>query len=147
MVTALEELLNVGVEIAKNSVTMGIPKKSILVQYLIEGTLVALFAILLMVLPAKALGSTLDRELMSYAVEESGQQEMLNVSQNASYANIIDFFAEYRNVTPDSVSAGLSVGTIALGAALMLVVTWLSILIANARALLMPPKKVLALSK
>ncbi|MGI6005390.1 MAG: hypothetical protein ACOX88_08275 [Christensenellales bacterium] len=136
-----------GVEIAKNSVTMGIPKKSILVQYLIEGTLVALFAILLMVLPAKALGSTLDRELMSYAVEESGQQEMLNVSQNASYANIIDFFAEYRNVTPDSVSAGLSVGTIALGAALMLVVTWLSILIANARALLMPPKKVLALSK
>jgi hypothetical protein len=83
-------------------------------------------------------------ELLAYAAQESGQEALLTVTpREESYIKptSMDFFTEYRNMTPQSIQTSLTLPAILLVAGLVLAVVILSILLSHARVICPCPKK------
>ena len=129
-------------------IAAGVPKRSMVCQMLLESSILVLIAAVISVAPAFWAGQKVEEEFLTYAAQESGQEELL-VEDYDRYAQVTSFdawkmFVTYRNMTPEKLELELTPALFIAQLCVMLAVAAAAILFANAWILRMKPKTLLA---
>jgi len=126
----------------------GISRGSILAQHLTEGVALTLVAVLLSILPAVWIGQAMEEKLMDIGAVQSSQAELLagDTTGRGMSGDLYmrDTFKAYRNFAPDDVEITLDLTTVGIAAAMMLLGTLVSIVLANVQSFIYKPKQLLA---
>jgi putative ABC transport system permease protein len=125
---------------------MGVPRRRVLTQFLLEGCLIALVAVALSIPLAGAAARGMEAELMADAVVQSDQQAMLEAGEFTGQP--VDHlmrstFTQYYNFMPDSIEIQMTPGVLLVHVLLMLGVTILAVTLANLPALFRKPRALL----
>jgi putative ABC transport system permease protein len=125
---------------------MGVPRRRVLTQFLLEGCLIALVAAALSIPLADAAARGMEAELMADAVVQSDQQAMLEAGEFTGLpvdSLMVSTFTQYYNFMPDSIEIQMTPGVLLVHVLLMLGVTILAVTLANLPALFRKPRALL----